>query len=231
MRVCLTIPERFAAQKELPLLLTQPAGLYVFPEGFLRSQEDLELALELTKDIPATVVTGYREGDWEKALVLEGGRVVDEYAKCILTKTEREKGKRPGDRLRCLNSRLGKLAVPICYELHFPEVCRVMALEEPVMLINPIGTGMYHSRQYSQWRALAQARAIENQLPVAGCCHYCGEIPLAFAFSCHGESLVQVKGAHGAFLVEMELPRYRPIDYFADRRPELFAPLAASGEI
>ena len=47
MKICLTVPERFAAQAELPALLREPADLTLFPEGFLRSQEDLDLALRL----------------------------------------------------------------------------------------------------------------------------------------------------------------------------------------
>ncbi len=226
MKICLTVPERFAAQAELPALLREPADLTLFPEGFLRSQEDLDLALRLTEERPGTVVAGYRDGDWEKALVIERGRVADEYTKCILTPQERDKGKRPGGRLHCLNSSLGRLAVPVCYELHFPEACRVMALESPVLLLNPIGTGMWHRRQYDQWRALARARAIENQVPVLGCCHFCGELPLAFAFDCHGVPLLEAEGERGAFGVEVELPESCPIDYFVDRRPELFGPLA-----
>lgn len=226
MKVCLTVPERFAAQKELPQLLQEPADLTVFPEGFMRSEEDLKLALSLTADRPGTVLSGYRDGEWEKAVIIESGRVTDEYTKCILTASEREK-KRPGDHIRCLNSRLGKLAVPICYEVHFPEVCRIMALECPALMVNIIGTGMYHRLQYSQWRALARARAIENEVPIIGCCHFCGEIPLAFAFDSSGEPLLEIEGRHGAFTVDIGLDGKKPIGYMADRRPELFSPLSS----
>lgn len=226
MRVCLGIPARFAAMEELPwLLASAPADLYVLPEGFLRSQEELELARNLSKTRRGTILTGCREGDWEKALIIENGAVVDAYTKCVLTAGEKEKGKRPGERIRCLNSQWGKLAVPICYELHFPEVCRIMALENPVLMVNIIGTGMYHRLQYEQWRALARARAIENQVAVVGCCHFCGEIPLAFAFGEDGEPLLEKAGVRGAFSVEVDLPPQRPLGYFADRRPELFGPL------
>lgn len=226
MKICLTVPERFAAQKELPLLLQEPADLTVFPEGFLRSEEDLKLALSMTADRPGTVLAGYRDGEWEKAVVIESGRVTDGYTKCILTASEREK-KHPGDHIRCLNSRLGKLAVPICYEVHFPEVCRIMALEGPALMVNIIGTGMYHRLQYGQWRALARARAIENEVPVVGCCHFCGEIPLAFAFDSSGEPLLEIEGRHGAFTVDINLDGKKPIGYMADRRPELFGPISS----
>lgn len=226
-KIRLNVPERYAAQRELPKLLAEPADLYVFPEGFLRSEEDLALALELTKDCPGTVIAGYRDGEYEKAIVIEDGKVTDEYTKCVLTASEREK-KRPGDIIRCVNTRLGKIAVPICYEVHFPEVCRIMALEDPVLMVNIIGTGMYHSLQYGQWRAITRARAIENELPVVGCCHFCGEIPLAFAFDSAGEPLLDAAGQPGAFPLEMDLSqsRKRPIGYFADRRPEIFHKLS-----
>lgn len=225
MKICLTVPERFAAQKELPGLMREPAELTVFPEGFLRSKEDLELARRLTAGRPGTVLAGYRDGEWEKAVVIERGEVVDEYTKCILTAAEKEK-KRPGDRIRCLNSSLGRLAVPVCYEVHFPEVCRVMALEGPLVMVNIIGTGMYDPLQYGQWRALARARAIENEVPVVGCCHFCGEIPLAFAFDGNGTSLLEARGQHGLFTVEIAADGSKPIGYMADRRPELFTKLS-----
>lgn len=225
MRICLTVPERFAAREELPIFLREPADLTVFPEGFLRSGEDLELALRLTENRPGTVVAGFRDGDLEKAVVIESGRVIDQYTKCILTANERER-KRPGGVIRCMESSLGKLAVPICYEVHFPEVCRVMALESPALMVNIIGTGMYHRLQYGQWLALARARAIENEVPVVGCCHFCGEIPLAFAFGSDGEPLLETKGRRGAFTVDIDLNGEKPIGYMADRRPELFRPLS-----
>lgn len=226
MKICLTVPRRFAAKEELPVFLREPADLTVFPEGFLRSEEDLALALELTGGRPGTVLAGYRDGGLEKAVVIESGRVVDQYTKCILTAAERGR-KRPGSIIHCMESSLGKLAVPICYEVHFPEVCRVMALEDPIMMVNIIGTGMYHRLQYEQWRAIARARAIENEAPVAGCCHFCGKIPLAFAFDSSGRELIGAEGRHGAFIVDVDTFSEKPIGYMADRRPELFGPLSA----
>ena len=227
-KVILAVPNRSAAQEEMPKLLREGAGLYIFPEGFLRSEEDVAMAMALTEKMEATVLAGYREGDREKVLVLENGRVTDEYTKCVLHTSEKGRGKRPGKEKRCVRTRLGKIAVPICYELHFPEVCRIMALEKPVLLVNPIGTGMYHQLQYSQWRAIARARAIENETPVAGCCHFCGEIPLAFAFNSAGEELLAVKGQYGSFGVDGGLAEStgRPLGYFADRTPGLFGALA-----
>lgn len=224
-KIMLAVPRRLAAQQEMPALLQEGrAGLYVFPEGFLRSEEDVAMALGISVKLTGTILTGYRDGDEEKVLVIESGRVRDGYTKCVLHASEKQHGKRPGDKIRCVDTRLGKIAVPICYELHFPEACRLMALERPVLMVNPIGTGMYHQQQYRQWRALARARAIENEMPVVGCCHFCGEIPLAFAFDSAGESCLETRGEYGAFTVEVDLEQAanRPLGYFADRVPRLF---------
>lgn len=231
-KIMLNVPRRCEAKAEMPRLLQEgPADLYVFPEGFLRSAEDEAMALALSAETEGTILVGYRDGAEEKVLVMEGGRVTDAYTKCVLHASEKERGKRPGGKIHCVDTRLGKIAVPICYELHFPEVCRVMALEGPVLMVNPIGTGMYHRQQYRQWRAIARARAIENEVPVAGCSHFCGEIPLAFAFNSLGEELLGVSGGHGGFTVDMDLTESakRPLGYFDDRVPALFGALA-SGE-
>lgn len=218
-KIMLAVPKRFAAREEMPRVLSQPADLYIFPEGFLRSAEEVSMALTLTCGREVTVIAGFRDGDREKVLALENGQIADSYTKCVLTQTEKEKGKLPGGEIRCLNTQFGKIAVPICYELHFPEVCRCMALEDPVLMVNPIGTGMYHSLQYEQWRALAKARAIENELPVAGCSHFCGEIPLAFVFNSAGGEVLAVQGARGCFAAAIDLSESgkRPIGYFRDR--------------
>lgn len=39
----------------------------------------------------------------------------------------------------------------------------VEEISKPVLLLNIIGTGMYHELQYEQWTTLAKARAIEEE--------------------------------------------------------------------
>ena len=157
----------------------------------------------------------------------ENGRIVGEYTKCILTKTEQAKGKLPGPGIHCVDTRLGRIGIPICYEIHFPEVSRVMALDSPFLLLNLIGTGMYHAQQYSQWTALARARAIENEVYVVGCSHCAGEIPLAFAYSPSGELLGELVNTHGSLSLELDTAESanRPLGYLDDRLPTYFTRL------
>ena len=103
-----------------------------------------------------------------------------------------------------------------------------MALEEPVLLVNLIGTGMYHDLQYAQWTSLARARAIENEVFVAGCSHYKGEIPLAFVYSPKGELLAEKREAYGSLCLEVDLQesKKKAHRYLEDRVPEVFGALS-----
>lgn len=231
IKILLTIPRKDNAIEEIRKFLAEhPADIYVFPEGFL-SSDNLEKALEIIKSHESFVVTGLKDNRAgivrEAALVIDKGEIIGDYTKCILTKSEREKGKEAGKSVYCIDTRYGKIGLPICYEIHFPEVTRVMALDEPVLLINLIGTGMYHELQYEQWTSLAKARAIENEVFVIGCSHYSGEIPLAFAFSPQGRPLIERKNQYGCASLEIDLDesKKKKIQYFKDRTPACFSRL------
>lgn len=231
-KIALVVPKKDNEIAELEYFLTQEsADIYIFPEGFLR-HEHLQEALQTIEKYDKFVITGLKEQEGEKryetALIVDGGAVVGKYRKCILTKREKEKGKRAGDNIHCINTRFGKIGVPICYEIHFPEVARVMALENPVLLANIIGTGMWHEQQYEQWTALARARAIENEVFVVGCSHYTEGIPLAFAYSPRGELLAGAKGERGcvSFEINLEESMQKEHRYMGDRVPACFENLS-----
>lgn len=227
-KITLTVPKKGDSLGELAKILQrEKADLFVFPEGFL-DNETIGEALKIAAGTNAYLITGYKEfqetgGRKEKTIVIDAGKIKDSYAKCVLTKSEREKGKLPGQTIHCLETKFGKVGTPICYEIHFPEVSRLMVSEGPVLLLNPIGTGMYHELQYGQWTALARARAIENEIFVLGCSHFVGEIPLAYAYDPSGRSLLEKKGEYGAFSIEIDLEesRRREIGYWEDRVPAL----------
>ena len=105
-----------------------------------------------------------------------------------------------------------------------------MCLDNPVLLINIIGTGMYHNLQLEQWTSLAKARAIENEIYVIGSSHFEGEIPLAYAFEPSGRCILLRQKEYGGFIVEIDLEKSRKkvINYCDDRVPGLFSRLAES---
>lgn len=231
LKVLLAVPRKNNSIQELNFFLSQDkADLYIFPEGFLDSNT-LQEAIDIIKEKGKYVITGFKDltsNGQHKALVIDHGKIVDEYTKCILTKGEKQKGKQPGERITCVNTQFGRIGTPICYEIHFPEVARIMCLDHPVLLINIIGTGMYHKLQLEQWTSLAKARAIENEVYVIGCSHFAGEIPLAYAFDPSGRCILSKQNEHGGFIAEIDLEKSmeKAINYYDDRLPNLFSRLA-----
>lgn len=228
MKLCLVIPQKNKELLELvKFLKSEDADIYIFPEGFLH-REYLSEALKIIRENKRFVITGYKEQltdrVYEKALVIDRGEIVGEYTKCILTKAEQNNGKVRGESIHCISTKYGVIGIPICYELHFPEVPRVMAYDNPILLINLIGTGMYHDLQYDQWTALAKARAVENEVFVVGVSHFNGEIPLAFAYSPRGEKLIEKRNYYGGVSIEVNLEesKIKNIGYFSDRVPRYF---------
>lgn len=207
----------------------ESADIYIFPEGFLCT-DNLQETLSVIKTNKKYVITGYKDLNCRgqhKVLVIDRGEIVDEYTKCILTKGEKFKGKESGEAIRCVNTKYGKFEIPICYEMHFPEVARIMCLEDPVLLINIIGTGMYHDLQLEQWTTLAKARAIENEIYVIGCSHFDEAIPMAYAFEPSGKCVLMKQGEYGGFVVDIDLEqsKLKIIGYREDRIPGFFSRL------
>ncbi|CAE7200838.1 yhcX [Symbiodinium necroappetens] len=68
----------------------------------------------------------------------------------------------PRDTLRIFETPFGRVAITICYDVEFPEVCRAAAQAGAVILVVPSYTD---DRQgFVRVRYCAQARAIENQM-------------------------------------------------------------------
>lgn len=68
----------------------------------------------------------------------------------------------PRDTLRIFETPMGRIAIAICYDVEFPEICRAAAHAGVVLLIVPSYTD---DRQgFIRVRYCAQARAIENQM-------------------------------------------------------------------
>lgn len=83
--------------------------------------------------------------------------------KLHLTRWETEEwGVSARDRVRVFETRFGKVAIAICYDVEFPEVARVAAREGAYVLVVPSCTD---DRQgFLRVRYCAHARTIENQM-------------------------------------------------------------------
>lgn len=77
-----------------------------------------------------------------------------------------------GSQILVVETTVCKIGVIICYDLRFPELCRLNALSGADLLCVP---ALWPRVRVDHWRLLMQARAVENQLFVVGC-NGCGKI-------------------------------------------------------
>jgi len=91
---------------------------------------------------------------------------IDSYYKIHPTPSEEyEWGMRGGDKISIIDTDCGKAGVLICYDVEFPELCRLLADQGMQLLFVPYLTDTQNA--YNRVRYCAQARAIENECYVA----------------------------------------------------------------
>jgi predicted amidohydrolase len=71
-----------------------------------------------------------------------------------------------GDVISPISTRWGLVGLEICYDLRFPEVARTLALQGADFLVT---VAQFPELRREQWRTLAMARAVENQIPHLAC--------------------------------------------------------------
>lgn len=181
-------------------------------------------------------------------LLAPSGEIALTYEKTHLTLTEREGlGLVPGDSVPVADTPFGRVGVMICYDVYFPEVARLLFLQRVDLLLFP---SLQRSDTPERCLLLNRARAIDtaSHLVRAAWALPAGE-PYApgkvYGGSCvvapDGEILAQLGMGEGFALAEVDLgtpwsrPRcnggaVQPVRDFlaADRRPELYGPLAAA---
>jgi predicted amidohydrolase len=98
-------------------------------------------------------------------LFFPDGRI-ETQNKLHLTPEERRQWKlTPGDGINMIDTGWGKVAILTCYDIEFPEVARIAAIQGAELILCPSytdGAAGYYRVSYT-----CQARAIENQLFVA----------------------------------------------------------------
>lgn len=95
---------------------------------------------------------------------------VERYEKLHITPNEEKTwGIKGGNKIKTFDTDCGKIGVLICYDVEFPEVCRLLADDGMQLLFVPFLTDTQNG--YSRVRNCAMARAIENEcyVAIAGC--------------------------------------------------------------
>jgi len=96
-------------------------------------------------------------------IIDRNGEVIDRYYKVHLTEGEVERGTIPGDEFPVFELDFGRVGVMTCYDLYFPEHCRILALEGAEIIFFP---HRITGPSEDAWDALVKARAIENTVHV-----------------------------------------------------------------
>src|SRR6267143_1408418 len=124
---------------------------------------------KIAKSLSIAIVSGVseREGDWiynSQVFIDAKGNVVGSYRKTHLF-TGAPIGENecfsPGDELKSFPFGGFRLGLSICYDLRFPEVYRILAIEERADVF--ILSSAWPFPRLEHFQTLATARAIENQ--------------------------------------------------------------------
>ncbi len=106
------------------------------------------------------IIAGILEKDedviYNTAILIDRkGELAGKYRKVSLPREEIDGGVTPGDSIPVFDTDFGRIGMMICWDVHFPEVARTLALRGAEVIFMPIWGGNI---------TLAQARAIENQV-------------------------------------------------------------------
>jgi len=213
--------ERFTTDKKAELIL--------FPEDHIYSDKLSDLQ-EIARRKKKWIVCGMEDRDtsaekYKHAVIVNlEGEIVGRHRKTSLTYDELSKGFSHGDTIQAVEMDFGMVGVAICYEIHFPEVARIYALQGAKIIFNPIGTGMWHEIQYQQWSGVGRTRASENGIFCVGCSHQNDAVPLAYAYAPDGSSLVQARDANRMVTVTIDLSLCFGM-FLEHRQPHLYVEL------
>jgi len=125
---------------------------------------------ELSENNSNVICGSVAEIDEEKifntAFVYEDGKFLGKYRKKnLFTVMEEDTVFSPGSGLPVIKTSVANLGMQICYDLRFPEICRELAIKGAEIIITPAN---FPDPREDIWQILLQARAIENQLFIAG---------------------------------------------------------------
>lgn len=136
--------------------------------------ESFELMSEWARKIGAYIHSGsFVEKDGESyyntsLLIDPRGQIVAKYRKMHLFGYQSREAKilKAGNASKVVDTEYGKVGLGTCYDLRFPELFRMMSGQgAEIFLI----TAAWPTGRIEHWRALNQARAIENQCIVIAC--------------------------------------------------------------
>ena len=229
------------------------AILVVLPElwttSFLPGRDDATLRasalaeirlLELSAELGLMIAGSAPHVDagqiFNRAQLIDQGRVVGEYRKIhLFSPIGEHRNHVAGAEPLVVDTRLGRVAIAICYDIRFPELVRYFFHRQADILLVP---AQWPEARSDHWRCLVRARAIENQFYVVGCNRIGVENSLrnddqlvfpgdSRVVDPMGNVIAAGSGEDGPIMADLELRRVRLmrriLPLAKDRRPEVYA--------
>lgn len=241
----------------------QAADLVIFPELSLTGYVVRDQIYELAETIPGPstkriedvakktgmhIIFGMPElSEKTKATIFNTAvfvgpkGVIGKYRKMYLpthSVFEEKRYFRPGYQIAAFDTELGNIGLCICYDLFFPEVCRLTRLKGAELIVS-ISASPAVRRRY--FEILTAARALENTTFLAYVNLVGVEDGLQFwggsrLVSPTGDVLAKANNDEEAFVIcEVDYSDIRPVETFIptlkDLRPELFDELKKHAEL
>lgn len=147
-----------------------------------------------------------------------------------------------GNRLRVYDTDAGKIGILVCYDVEFPELARLLALQGMEILFVPFLTDTQNA--FTRVRCCAQARAIENEcfVAIAGCVGNLPKVhnmdiqyaqsavftPADFAFPTNGIKAEATPNSEAVLIADLELDLLRKtrmhgsVHNLLDRRTDVY---------
>lgn len=182
--------QRISADKDVNLMkglslvkraLQVRANLVILPElfttGFYENNlravkdlnEELDLLIRLSMEKDIVIIAGVAEKSeklYNSAVVIHRGEITGVYRKNLLFPLTKEKEIfAEGKGFEIFETPVGKIGILICYELRFPELARKLVKKGAELIAIP---AEFPKQRIEHWKTLLRARAIENQVFVAG---------------------------------------------------------------
>jgi predicted amidohydrolase len=227
----------FRALQMADAALSKGAEILVFPELFLTGfcyapslqstpsahelppYPSLDPFRTLARDHNCLIVGSIRSGRQNLGFCLDGNGL--ELRPKIHPFAEEKVHFDGGDYISPVATQWGQVGLQVCYDLRFPEVARTLALQGADFLVT---VAQFPALRRDQWRALAVARAIENQMPHLACNWARGGGSLII--DARGRVLAEAGSKEALLWADIDLADRdlfrREVSCFADRRPKVY---------
>ena len=217
-----------------------PAAELLEPVAALAARHSMYVILPLLEQRSA--------GRFNCALIVDRqGQVVGRYDKTHLTASERERyGIVPGDTYPVFDLDFGRIGIMICYDGHFPEVSRILALHGAEIIFFPT---LQRHLTAALLDAQVRTRAVDNGVYLARSSYgYPDDVAWTPGMMVGKSCIVDFEGAiladagfrTGLCLqrIDLDRPRVKERSYggetgdprqflLEDRRPETYAPITS----